>query len=175
MVSASLNHRPPPQQWKNAYFSKVAIFLSDGIRKSSKQINSTYALNRRKRYLMKKTNLVTMNINGVTIQCTQEQAIAIATACGSATPATSKTSAKSSPAKSAPKKSKTSKVDELVRKFEPKAQDDNYHWGSYKAQRTKFVEAVTGKKDQWLPKEEYEKAAAPWVAYWGEYVKKADR
>lgn len=123
---------------------------------------------------MKKTNLVTININGVEIKCTQEQAIAIATACGSATPATSKTSAKSS-AKTPTKKTKSSKLDDLVKKFEPKAQDDNYHWGSYKAQRTKFVEAVTGKKDQWLPKDEYNKAAEPWVAYWGEYVKKADR
>ena len=135
---------------------------------------------------MKKTNLVTIIIKGVEIKCTQEQAIAIATACGSEsttqtsvkkseTPATKKTSAKSSAAKKAPKKSTTSKVDELVKKFEPKAQDDNYNWKSYCAQRTKFVEAMTGKKDQWLPKEEYHKIAEPWVAYWGEYIKKADR
>lgn len=31
---------------------------------------------------MPKTNLITININGVTIQCTQEQAIAITNACG---------------------------------------------------------------------------------------------
>ena len=52
---------------------------------------------------MKKTNLVTININGVSIECTAEQAIAIATACGTATqpskPATTQT-------KSAPKKKK---------------------------------------------------------------------
>ena len=77
--------------------------------------------------------------------------------------------------KSTPKKTASSKVSDLVLKFEPKAQGDNYHWGSYKAQRTKFVEAVTGKKDQWLPKEEYNKAAKPWVAYWGEYVKIENR
>ena len=43
------------------------------------------------------TKLVTMNINGVTIKCTQEQAIAIATACGTVSKGKSKT-------KNAPKK-----------------------------------------------------------------------
>lgn len=50
---------------------------------------------------MSKTNLVTIKINGVEINCTQEQAIAITMACGNNT--TSATTTKS------PKKSTTSK------------------------------------------------------------------
>jgi hypothetical protein len=87
-------------------------------------------------------------------------------------------SKKSAPTpKTSPKSSNIDQMtpDELMKKFEPKRQDGNYHWGSYKAQRTKFVEFVSGKKDQWLPKEEYNEWAAPWVEYWGEYVKKEDR
>ena len=131
---------------------------------------------------MKKTNLVTININGVEIKCTQEQAIAIATACGSAKPATSakaekapaakKTSAKSS-AKSAPATKSSNKVAD----FEPKKDSDgNYNYKSWKTCRRNYVSNKVGKDltKEWMDYEEFCKAAAPFDKKFP-YVKKADR
>lgn len=64
--------------------------------------------------------------------------------------------------------------------FEPKKdKDGQYNWASYKSQRTKYVEAVSGKtlhgKDgQWLDGAEYKKLAKKFEDKF-HYVKKSDR
>lgn len=121
---------------------------------------------------MKKTNLVTININGVEIQCTQEQAIAIATACGNNV-STPKTSAKSSTAK----KTATTKSSNKVADFEPKKDaDGNYNYKSWKTCRRNYVSNKVGKDltKEWMDYEEFCKAAAPFDKKFP-YVKKADR
>ena len=70
---------------------------------------------------MKKANLVTIKINGVEITCTQEQAIAIATACGNNVSTEKKTSKKSAP-KSAPAKAEPTPAQVAARKAWGEAQ-----------------------------------------------------
>lgn len=131
-----------------------------------------------------KKNLVKININGVTIECTQEQAIAIATACGSATQTTTQTSKKSAPAK-APKTSKkssakttaTTKSSNKVADFEPKKDSDGqYNYKSWKTCRRNYVAAKLGKDltKEWVDYAEFCEAAKPFDKKYP-YVKKADR
>ena len=136
---------------------------------------------------MKKTNLVTININGVSIECTAEQAIAIATACGTATQPSkpAQTSAKSAPKKEAKTSGKKSssksapatKSSNKVADFEPKKDSDGqYNYKSWKTCRRNYVASKLGKDltKEWVDYAEFCKVAAPFDKKFP-YVKKSDR
>ena len=129
---------------------------------------------------MKKSNLVSIIINGVTINCTEEQAIAIATACGNTVSAT-QTSTKSDKAKttktSSKKSSAPSKSTLKVTDFEPKKDSDGqYNYKSWKTCRRNFVSKKLGKDltKEWVDYAEFCKAAEAFDKKFP-YVKKADR
>ena len=130
-------------------------------------------------------NLVTININGVEITCTQEQAVAIATACGNTVSAAPQTSKKSAPSTtntkssvkktSAPATTKSSKMN--LADFEPKKdKDGQYNYKSWKTCRRNYVAQKLGKDltKEWVDYADFCKAAEAFDKKYA-YIKKADR